>query len=380
MAIQYAGTKESATGSRRRIIYQSEALYAGSSNIQRVQSINYGFTVPRTDVNQYGQLGQIERIITEVPTVNMDFTYHMAGRTNEIALLGTGAQGFGVLKEVNASGSSKYEQTFAIGLADEGTDYNDNTNTGGATQIIIPKGHISSYSWTGAVGDVPNSTVNIESTQMKVGTQSNVAVPATSSSDPTVLRPGNVTFHSNVTNPNKTGLAAGQVSSGGVSGGGDLPVMGFNNIHVQSFTVSMDVPRESIQRLGDRYEYARVITFPIQATMSIEAIVSAQAASDLSDIVGSTDIGAGGAAPDPGYDIDIKLDQGKNSAGVAAGVEGMRLRFKNAKIEGHSISSSIGANKSITLDYAVQLDGGGKLYSSSETSAGFFLGSASGGA
>ena len=128
MAIQYAGTKESATGSRRRIIYQSEALYAGSTNIQRVQSINYGFTVPRTDVNQYGQLGQIERIITEVPTVNMDFTYHMAGRTNEIALLGTGAQGFGVLKEVNASGSSKYEQTFAIGLSDEGTDYNNNNN------------------------------------------------------------------------------------------------------------------------------------------------------------------------------------------------------------------------------------------------------------
>ncbi len=43
MAIQVAGTKESAVGSRKRIIYQSEALFAGGVNVQRVQSINYGF-------------------------------------------------------------------------------------------------------------------------------------------------------------------------------------------------------------------------------------------------------------------------------------------------------------------------------------------------
>jgi len=51
------------------------------------------------------------------------------------------------------------------------------------------------------------------------------------------------------------------------------------------------------------------------------------------------------------------------------------LRFKNAKIEGHSLSTSIGSNKSITLDYAVQVDSGLYGYGSANTSAGFFMAS-----
>ncbi len=58
MAIQTAKTLDTDV-TRKRVIYQSEALFSGNSHIARVQSINYGFTVPRTDVNQYGQLGQI---------------------------------------------------------------------------------------------------------------------------------------------------------------------------------------------------------------------------------------------------------------------------------------------------------------------------------
>ena len=360
MAIKEAQTHATNNASlRKRVIYQSEALFAGGSYLQRIQSINYSFTVPRTDVNQYGQLGQIERVITEVPTVSMDFTYHLAGTTNETILLGDGANGasYGVMRDINRSASNHYEKTYAVALANEGIDYlNGTAHTN--KSIVIPKGHISSYSWTGAVGDVPSSTVNIESTEMKVadGGSNQSSQNPESSSAPVVLRPGNVTF------------ASAAATSGGLNSTTpeDLPVMGFDNVHVQSFTVSMDVPRESIQRMGDRYEYARVITFPIQATMSVEAIISNQAASNLSDIVGSESA----AAPDPGFDIDINC--GKSGA-TPAGVNGLKLRFKNAKIEGHSVSSSIGANKSVTLDYAVQVDGGGNGYASSDTSAGFFL-------
>jgi len=138
--------------------------------------------------------------------------------------------------------------------------------------------------------------------------------------------------------------------------------MGFNVVHVQSFTVSVDVPRESIQRLGDRFEYARVITFPIQATMSLEAIVSNQAASNLTDI---TQTGSDG---DPGQDILISC----NSQG-GTGVPGIGLKFKDAKIEGHSVSSSIGANKSVTMDFAVQVDSGENTETSGLATKGFWV-------
>ena len=59
---------------RNRIIYQSEALFVSRtgataddeiSQLHRVQSINYSFDISRTDVNQFGNLAAIDRIITE---------------------------------------------------------------------------------------------------------------------------------------------------------------------------------------------------------------------------------------------------------------------------------------------------------------------------
>ncbi len=80
---------------RKRVIYQSEALYAGPTpptgyhyssgnsgvnlvqQVHRVQSANYSFNVSRQDVNQYGQLAAIDRIILQAPTVNLDFNYYL---------------------------------------------------------------------------------------------------------------------------------------------------------------------------------------------------------------------------------------------------------------------------------------------------------------
>lgn len=336
MPIQDAKTYQQTdiTGFRSRVIYQSESLHAGGGNsetdIQRVQNINYGFTVPRTDVNQYGQLGQIERVITEIPTVTLDFTYQLAGLTNEASLLGRGGGGsLGFMSDINKSTSEYDLMKYTIGLSNDGTDFRT-----GATHanfgIIIEQAGITSYSWTGSVGDIPSATVNAEGSRIKIASVSNVASKE-SGTTPRVMRPGNVKIWSGARG---TAMTENR-----------LPSLGFDVIHVQSYTVSVDVPRESIQRLGDKFEFARVITFPIQATLSLEAIVSKQAESNISDIVD--------AATDPGYDILIS-----NNTQAQTGVAGIGLKLKDAKIEGHSISSSIGANKSLTMDFAVQVDSG----------------------
>ena len=43
--------------------------------LKRIQSANDNFTVNRTDVNQFGQLGRIDAIVNESPVVNLDFSY-----------------------------------------------------------------------------------------------------------------------------------------------------------------------------------------------------------------------------------------------------------------------------------------------------------------
>ena len=357
-SLQGANTKQDASSTRKRIIYQSEALFAGTSTtpvvINRVQSANYAFTVPRVDVNQYGQLGQIERIITEVPTVTLDFSYSLFGTANEKQLFGTTSANSsgtrGVMYNINTD-TDVEKQFYQLALSDEGTDY-FGTGAGSNKCIIIEDGFLSSASWTGAVGDIPTATMNVESTKMKMaaasGSPTNTNEPATT---PRVLRPGNITF-------------TAQSSGGylGTTGDNRLPALGIDVLHVQSFTCNMDMPRESIQRLGDKFEFARLITFPLSATMSLEAIVSQQAADNLEEIVGT----GTSTSVDPGFEIDINCGREGTS-----GVNGMKLRFKDAKVDGHSFSSSIGANKSVTLDFTVQVDSGSDAYGAG--SAGFWL-------
>jgi len=72
---------------RNRVIYQSESLFVSKeatstatgdhAELIRVQSANYGFTINRQDVNQYGNLARIDSLILESPTVNFDFSYYL---------------------------------------------------------------------------------------------------------------------------------------------------------------------------------------------------------------------------------------------------------------------------------------------------------------
>ena len=60
---------------RNRVIYQSEALFAaptgtlclttGEHNLRRIQSCNYNFAIQRQDINQYGELAAIDRLIIQ---------------------------------------------------------------------------------------------------------------------------------------------------------------------------------------------------------------------------------------------------------------------------------------------------------------------------
>lgn len=360
-SLQGANTKKTVDAStRKRIIYQSEALFAGSSGspayLKRIQSANYSFTVPRVDVNQFGQLGQIERIITEVPTVSLDFSYALSGTENEQQIFGTssasGTNTKGIMYGINGTDAIE-KQYYQIALSKEGADYLGNASGDQASQkaIHIPDGFVTAASWTGAVGDIPTASVNVESTEMKMAAATAGLGTKETATTPVVCRPGNITFSA--------------TSAGGFLGStGDnrLPALGVDVLHVQSFTVNMDMPRESIQRLGDKFEYARLITFPLTASMSLEAIISQQAADNLDEIVGT----GSSSSTDPGFEIDVNC--GKEGT---SGTNGIKLRFKDAKVDGHSFSSSIGANKSVTLDFTVQVDSGETAYNSG--SAGFWV-------
>ena len=82
--------------SRNRIIYQSEGVYvsknqlstsqADHKQLKRIQGIDYSFEVPRQYINQYGQLGAIDSIVTASPTVSVNLSYYLTDLENELVI------------------------------------------------------------------------------------------------------------------------------------------------------------------------------------------------------------------------------------------------------------------------------------------------------
>tara|TARA_R110002020_G_scaffold10201_7_gene39375 strand:- start:2 stop:1333 length:1332 start_codon:yes stop_codon:yes gene_type:complete len=178
---------------RNRVIYQSEAVYCSqdvvfsgvqtgyrdNADLDRVQSANYSFNISRTDVNQFGQLGAIDRIITESPSVSFDSSYLLANFGNEYKLgfFVTQSGDIGPFKSCITnlvdSTSNAYQKNYYILNAKEGKDadetsYIPTSTTSGNYESLIGIGNagITSYSVEAAVGGFPTVSFSAEGLNM----------------------------------------------------------------------------------------------------------------------------------------------------------------------------------------------------------------------
>jgi hypothetical protein len=338
---------------RKRVIYQSEALFVGRTGdaspvqLNRVQSANYSFDISRQDVNQYGQLAAIDRIILEQPTVSLDFTYYANSGQNEANLGFTLASNKSALADILSGG--KDISNYYILISPEGTDANiDKVAATGQGRVIgIGNAGLTSYSIEAAVGDLPTVTVNAEGLNMKFysastgfsphinpadgssnSTQS-FSIPMPSTGDGfSALRPGDISF---------------TVTGVGVS---------VSDLKVQNFSISTDIGRDPIQKLGSRYAFTREITFPVTVTASVEAILG-DIADGTNSLAALSDIVCGDTAT---YDLAFTLNRPATSCGGAT-TQAVKYTLKGAKLDTQEFSSAIGDNKSVTMTFSTQIGG-----------------------
>jgi hypothetical protein len=203
---------------RARVIYQSEALYAGTVDataphftvtgkgyrtqaeadadgggdvrtgimqLRRVQSANYSFSVNRQDVNQFGQLARIDSVSIEPPTVTLDFSYYLTNGINE-KLLGFNVSGDSsalsneLLLGKTASAESPVGKNFFILTTPESSDAVKNNSAESEKSVIaLGNGFVSNYSIEAAVGGMPTASVTIDGLNLRsyTGTQ-NLVTPA----------------------------------------------------------------------------------------------------------------------------------------------------------------------------------------------------------
>ena len=176
---------------RNRVIYQSQAVYVSQDvnatgvalgttdnvDLNRIQSCNYSFNISRQDINQFGELGAIDRIITDTPTVSLEGSYSLATLGNEKKL------GFNIwagptsaanpivscISGIVDSETNDGVKNYYIVTTAEGSDAIDNTVSGKYESIVgIGNASLTSYSTEGSVGGLPTASFSVEGQNMNV--------------------------------------------------------------------------------------------------------------------------------------------------------------------------------------------------------------------
>jgi hypothetical protein len=364
---------------RNRVIYQSEALYvadgslvptaahtaAGKVNqLHRVQSANYGFTVNRQDVNQFGQLARIDQISIEAPTVNLDFSYYLTTGNNETALgfsvgTSTGTAPFisGLIDASNPTANIGIVsgRNFHILTVAEGNDANASAvgvyNSTTTRTIGIGNAYLTNYTLEAAVGGLPTVSVTAEGLNVNVVTGSSGAsaivpginvengtassalfalpVPATGNVGISALRPGDVSviIADGVVADLPTGVEAGNTAA-----------------HIQNLSIEVPIGRTTLERLGSRFGFTKVIDFPVEITCNMSAIVAdLKATGSIASLLDS--------------DTTKTLAFVFKLPGSVGNEARIVYELRGAKLVSENFSSTIGDNKSVDLTFTTQVGG-----------------------
>lgn len=226
---------------RNRVIYQSEAVFVSQdvsftgeqtgandiATLHGIQSANYSFNISRQDVNCFGELAAVDRIITEAPTVSFDTSYYISNLGNENKL------GFKIWGDPSTPNNSKVScisgiidaetndgiKNYYILTTKEGSDAVDNTNPDKYESIIgLGNVSITSYSTEASVGGLPTASVSAEGQNLNfvnlpyTGMYDNYTgtltqIPGTTTANQTGVHPGdngnpgNNYYFKNLSNP-----------------------------------------------------------------------------------------------------------------------------------------------------------------------------------
>lgn len=351
---------------RKRIFYQSENLHVAPSGIpgaasditqiHRVQNINYSFELTRTDVNQFGQLAAIDRVILEQPTVSLDFSYYPT----------TGEQESGIGLKLNTpsciasilDGASDIKSYYIL-TAPEGKDGNsDQSNadgyagtTDGTVGVIgVGNAFLTSYSAEGSVGEFLSASINVEALNMTFDNDpDDISVPTVNPVNGT--RDASNTFNGSLLELGDGGTTVVALRHGDMSLSNtqfDSLVTGvdYDDLKVQNFTFSFDLSREDLQKIGSKFAFSKVIEFPATASLDISATVG----------VGDNQVF--------GVDAFLANDSNKqdlaitcNKPGVSPAAVGLKYTLKGSKLDSESFSSSIGDSKSVDMTFSTQIGG-----------------------
>ena len=371
--------------------YQVQSLYVGQVNatgyhfssgnsgtiliddLHRVQSVSHDYSRNRTPINQFGQLEAIDRPEIDPPSVSLGFDYLLHSFSNENALglitNGTASALSGILNKTTD------EKNYWIKIVDQGADSITDTDVTVFTKGF-GNGFLSSYSTQASVGSLPTVSVKVEALNYTITTGVSGPVPAivpnsgtrvagvnytlptansspgTGSLDISVLRAGDITMVFRERNADDEGIVS--VPTGAYTTfGADLDSPA---IPIQGYSLSFDLSRQAINKLGSRFSTSREPNFPVDISLSVDVLAVELNTGDLSQEINC----------DKSYDVLIQLYKPITCSSATRSIQ-CQYWLKNAKINSESSSSSIGSNGTLSYSFTSQIGG------PNATSAGLYL-------
>ena len=354
---------------RNRVIYQSEYGFAGPApatgrqyhasgvasgnfikELTRLQSWGHSFSQNRLDVNQFGELAAISREIIESPTINVDLNYLVTNGGNEakcgFTIDGVTSAISGILNGTND------DRNLYFLTVDEGSDVVNNTNLGDGTAdptfsvMAIGNAFISNYSVDGAVGQLPNASMTFE------GLNANYDAGTSGNYVPAIIPELGTKFTGfDYILPFASGDDNGQVAAlrpGDIELVVDSPlganISGDGSAHIQSFSISVPISREPLDRLGSRFSFSREITFPVTVSLNVSANMADIKTGSIVDLI----------CNDASQNLSVIM---REPSCEGQGPVAVRYDLRGMKLDSESFSSSIGSNKTVDFTWSAQVGG-----------------------
>jgi hypothetical protein len=335
----------------------------------RIQSINDGWTKKLKVLNEFGQLAQVDLIPIEPPEGTFSITYVLANMVNE-NLMGFTVNRPGDSTQVSCiSGilsQASSNKNYFIKTVTEGQDA-ISYNPSEYDVIAFGQAFISSYRTQGRVLDFPTSDVSFTSVNAQCNHifQANTGgwafTPAVNPGNGAYITGWGYQLPTGTTSFNGNGITTTNVSGLSVLRPGDINFSlglgvgdGFSlssDLKIQSYDISINFNIENLTQLGNKYYYAKLPRFPVEATMTVEALAGDFQTGILGEIW----------ANNVSYNPLVTLNLPNTSIPVAA------FQLKNAKIENQEYSLALNNNKTMRLTFRTVIGG------PQDTTNGFFM-------
>jgi hypothetical protein len=281
----------------------------------------------------------------------------LANSGNYESIIGIGN---GFLSSYSTEGAVGGMPTVSVSVEGQNMNFVNFPYTGSATQLVAPPKH-PGYRVGGTAANGLEYLLGLSGESpavnpvngTKYGDPVCLPIPTGNASGKfmgniSTLRPGDITLTLAKQTGNAITFAATGENTSEPTNRMDSPDYAGASIadaHIQSYTIGFDLSRSPIQKLGVKYAFARPVDFPVNVSLSVDAIVSDLTTGSLADIIDCDhSFDARVTMRDPGCETDPKPIV-------------CNYIVKGLKLDSESYSSDIGSNKTVTLDFSTQIGG-----------------------